>query len=98
MLMVFSPLQPSKAPLFIVVTEFGMLMVFSPLQPKKALNSIVFTEFGMLMVFSPLQPSKASSLIVVTEFGMLYSPVLPFGHRISFCRDLLKSTPSEEEK
>ncbi len=52
----------------------------------------------MLMVFSPLQLEKAQYFIVVTEFGMLYSPVLPFGHRISFCRDLLKSTPSEEEK
>ena len=50
----FNPLQPTKAPSPILVTEFGMVIDVKPLQPAKALFPILVTEFGMVTEFKPL--------------------------------------------
>ena len=71
--MLVRPEQPEKAPLPILVTEFGMTMPVRPEQPEKACSPILVTEFGMTMLVRQEHPQKDPLSILVTEFGMTMS-------------------------
>ena len=52
-------LQPSKAVLPILVTEFGIVTEVRLLQPSKTVSSILVTELGIVTEVRLLQPEYA---------------------------------------
>ena len=52
-MMVFSPLQPEKAPSPMLVTLFGIIIEVRPLQPEKALSPIDVTLLGIMVFLHP---------------------------------------------
>ena len=51
------PLQSSKHPYFIEVTEEGIVMEVKPLQPEKHHSPNEVTDDGIVMEVKPLQPA-----------------------------------------
>ena len=76
-------LQPKKAKLLILVTEFGIVIDVKLLQSSKVLPLILVTELGIVTDVKPLQLVKADPSISLTvysdsftliEDGILMSP------------------------
>ena len=65
------PVQPSKAPYPIEVTELGIVIVVNSVQRLKISFSICVMEFGKLIDDKLVHPSNAHSPIETTELGIV---------------------------